>query len=392
MTGRRWRRARAILPAVALAIGLALAGSGLVAGTVAADDAGPTSAPGAPPELVDAGAALFANDFTAAQGLGPFFNGSACASCHVSPRIGGMGREGLAVVTRIGRYRDGGGFDPLLDRGGPVARSHAILGLRAACLSEATVPQDVDIRSVRNTPALFGMGLIDQIPDDAILALAVPHDGGVNGHANIVTDAGGQRRVGKFGWKADTASLEQFVAEALRNEHGITNPLAPSDLVPPGGPVAGCPGGPADASAPTEDDGSTVAALAAFVASLPAPAAEPDPVGERLFAQVGCASCHTPSLPTAGGGEARLYSDLLLHDMGPGLDDAVVQGQATRRDWRTTPLWGLRERQRFLHDGRARSIEAAIGAHSGEASTIAHRYADLPVADRAALLHFLETR
>jgi CxxC motif-containing protein (DUF1111 family) len=356
----------------------------------------------ASPGLVARGEALFANDLTVAQGLGPLFNGTACASCHLSPRVGGMGKDGLAVVTRIGRQTEAG-FDPLLERGGPVARVHAVIGASMACLTAANIPKDVDVRSVRNTPALFGMGLIDQIPDDVILALAVPHDGGVHGHANLVTDPAGRQRVGRFGWKADTATLEQFVADALRNEHGITSPLAPFDLAPPSGQFDACsagtappgrePAGPSmSAAGATEDDGSSVAALAAFVASLPAVASVPDPVGEQLFVQVGCASCHTPSLPTADGGEAGLYSDLLLHDMGPGLDDAVVQGQATRRDWRTTPLWGLRERQRFLHDGRARSIEAAIGAHSGEASTISHRYANLPPDDRAALLHFLETR
>ena len=145
-----------------------------------------------------------------------------------------------------------------------------------ACLMAANIPRDADVRSVRNTPALFGMGLIDQISDDVILALAVPHDGGVHGHANLVTDAEGRQRVGRFGWKGDTATLEQFVADALRNEHGVTNPLAPVDLVLPGGLANACSGSSAfgrqgsegaRASAPgaTEDDGSGVAAITAFV-------------------------------------------------------------------------------------------------------------------------------
>jgi CxxC motif-containing protein (DUF1111 family) len=181
------------------------------------------------------------------------------------------------------------------------------------------------------------------------------------------------------------------VADALRNEHGITSPLAPVDLAPPGGQVdTGC--RPADASARApEVDTSDVAALAAVVASLPPPTSTPHPTGEALFEQVGCASCHTPTLPTANG-EIRPYSDLLLHDMGAPLNDGTVQGQAGRRDWRTTPLWGLRFRERFLHDGRARSVEAAIGAHRGEAAFASDRYTKLSREDRAMLLHFLQTR
>lgn len=114
-------------------------------------------------------------------------------------------------------------------------------------------------------------------------------------------------------------------------------------------------------------------------------------LGERhLFANLGYDACHTPSLPL---GEQRLwlYSDLLLHDLGPDLDDKVTQGQASGRDWRTTPLWGLGARQRFLHDGRARTIMEAIMAHGGEATTARQRFLRLLPQDSDALLAFLSS-
>lgn len=131
--------------------------------------------------------------------------------------------------------------------------------------------------------------------------------------------------------------------------------------------------------------------MTAFIATLAGPRAASSAdqsSAEHLFAATGCAACHTPSL---GSGEeaVRLYSDLLLHDVGPALDDGVVQGDARGRDWRTTPLWGLRDRARLLHDGRARTIQAAVLAHGGEAEDAVQRFRDLPPAAREALLAFL---
>jgi CxxC motif-containing protein (DUF1111 family) len=195
-------------------------------------------------------------------------------------------------------------------------------------------------------------------------------------------------RVGKFGWKADTPTLELFVAGAFRNELGITSPLAPDEALPQGreGAVL-CAG----ESAAPEDDGTMVAATTAYVASLVVPArpeSATGPAGAALFRAVGCAACHTPNL-RAGDRDVPLYSDLLLHDMGPALDDGVIQGQATGRDWRTTPLWGLGLRTRFLHDGRARTILAAIQAHGGEAEHALGQFRALDDDSRQALLAFL---
>lgn len=347
-------------------------------------------------DLVDEGRALFVGDFTLAQGLGPLFNAVSCASCHNAPSIGGMGTEGLGVVVRVGRTTDGK-FDPLEDQGGPLARVHSVAELGVPCSLRPGVPAEATITSVRNAPALFGLGVVDAIPDEVIAAGAVARGDGVHGRVHLVQDGAGRERVGRFGWKADIATLEQFVGHAFRNEHGITNPLAPDDLLPLGAlpganEVTALCGGTA---ATLEDDGTKVAAVTSFVAALPAlrprEGEAPELVhrGALVFGATGCIACHTASLGS-NAGAARLYSDLLLHDMGPALDDGVPQEQAGGRDWRTTPLWGLGSRTRYLHDGRARSIRAAILAHGGEAAVAGQRFRDLSAESRDALMAFLE--
>ena len=171
------------------------------------------------------------------------------------------------------------------------------------------------------------------------------------------------------------------LAEAFRNELGITSPLAPVDLSRGAAGRRRCAGD----HGGLEDDGSLIDAVTAFLAALPPPAPIASERGLALFTSAGCAACHIPGLPV-GRAVVSLYSDLLLHDLGPDLDDKVVQGQAGGRDWRTTPLWGLSRRSRLLHDGRARSIGEAIRAH-GAASV--QRFHGLSPADRDELLAFL---
>jgi CxxC motif-containing protein (DUF1111 family) len=242
--------------------------------------------------------------------------------------------------------------------------------------------------SIRNTPPLFGSGLIDALPDDVILAGAVPRGHGVHGRPHLVRDAQGRERVGRFGWKADTATLRQFVADAFRNELGLTNPLAPTDLLPTEhGRRQRCAG---EAESP-EDDGTTIMAVTAYLASLPPPAMPAFLLpGAHMFTAIGCAACHTPSLPL-GDRQVSLYSDLLLHNLGPDLDDKVIQGQATGPDWRTTPLWGLGMRPRLLHDGRAHTIAAAVMAHGGEATSAVRHFRELSRPARDTLLAFLQS-
>src|SRR5262249_55240831 len=151
-------------------------------------------------------------------------------ACHLSPAAGGMGPEGLATVTRVGRL-GGAGFDPLEGRGGPVARAHSVAELGYPCGLVPRIPARANVTAVRNTPALFGSGLIDAIPDEVILAGAAPRGDGVQGRPNLIPDVAGGPRVGRFGWKADTATLRQFVADAFRNELGLTSRLAPTDIL-----------------------------------------------------------------------------------------------------------------------------------------------------------------
>ena len=147
----------------------------------------------------------------------------------------------------------------------------------------------------------------------------------------------------------------------------------------------------AGASDALEDNGTLLKALTTFVASLAAPVSsttDPEPMGKALFHDIGCALCHIPML-RAGDREVWLYSDLLLHDMGSDLDGGVIQEEAGGRDWRTTPLWGVGDRTRFLHDGRALTLREAILAHGGEATQAVQRFRTLSPNDRARLLTFL---
>lgn len=334
------------------------------------------------PRAAESGAKLFRTEFTPEQGLGPLFNERACSGCHAEPSIGGVGPDGLATVLRAGRLTDSG-FDPRFGNRRIEARAHAISELGVDCDRSAGIPAGANVTSVRNTPPLFGAGLIDAIPDEVIRAGAVDKGDGVRGRPNLVRGVDGREDVGRFGWKADGSTLELFVAEAFRSELGVTSPLAPGDPIPAGTTL--CPG---ESSTP-DIDRDAVSAVTAFVADLPAPAPRSShPPGAAVFEQAGCASCHVPALQ-ADAGPVPLYSDLLIHDMGPTLDDAVVQGSAGGAEWRTAPLWGLSSRTRFLHDGRADSFEAAILAHGGEAQSARERFRSLSGDELRSLLEFL---
>jgi CxxC motif-containing protein (DUF1111 family) len=147
-----------------------------------------------------------------------------------------------------------------------------------------------------------------------------------------------------------------------------------------------------------DDDGSIIRAVTTYLAALPAPLPEAATLkasksyqqGQQLFSSAGCVSCHTPTLSSKRG-DVALYSDLLLHDMGPALNDGIVQGVATGAEWRTTPLWGLRLRRRFLHDGRAATLTEAILIHDGDGAAAARAFRQLTGDDRNALLAFMST-
>jgi CxxC motif-containing protein (DUF1111 family) len=344
-----------------------------------------------------AGRAEFTSIETPEEGLGPIFNGRSCVQCHGVPAPGG---SSPVTVTRFGRQA-GAGFDPLEARGGSLLQRFAV---DPALLER--VPPEANVVAERESTPLFGLGLIEAIPDEAILAGAArAKPDGVRGRAAVVVDvATGERRVGRFGWKAQHATLLGFAADAYRNEMGITNRFFPTENAPNGNVALLAAfnrvADPEDAVDPATGRGD-VDALADFMRFLAAPpraaATAAAVAGETLFSQIGCAACHTPSMTTGsspvaalGAKTVSLYSDLLLHDMGS-LNDGIAQAAARAHEMKTPPLWGLRASAPYLHDGRAATVDQAIRAHDGEARSARNRYNALTPAQRQQLLDFLGT-
>jgi CxxC motif-containing protein (DUF1111 family) len=351
------------------------------------------------------GDAQFGKPFAIGEGLGPLFNNVSCASCH-----SGDGR-GLPenVLTRFSLAGD-----PVPELGGPQLQDRAIPGAEPERL-----PAGAEV-SRRLPPPVFGAGLLEAIPADSILALADPADAdgdGISGRPNLVLapefvpahepGGGPGPRLGRFGRKAQVSSLLQQVVDAYHQDIGVTTDFRPDENVNPLAPRAT---EAADRVADPELSASAVRAVVGYLRLLAPPRPGPDTParvrGRQLFGAIGCASCHVPAFRTGpdasralAGRDVVLYSDLLLHDMGEGLADHRPDGSADGREWRTAPLWGLRVMRDFLrgqafllHDGRARGVEEAILLHGGEAQVARDAFAELPAADRAALLDFVESR
>jgi CxxC motif-containing protein (DUF1111 family) len=273
---------------------------------------------------------------------------------------------------------------------------------------------------VRLPPPVFGVGLIEAIPDATILALADPLDAdgdGVSGRVSLVTPpnwvpasepgAGAGPQVGRFSRKAQVSTLLQQVVEAYHQDIGITTDFLPVENE---NPVAPASTRAADRVPDPELAEGEVRAVLEYLRMLVPPSpGELTPrraEGERLFGEVGCAACHVPELQSGPHRIAALayrpvplYSDLLLHDMGDALADGRPDGSADGREWRTTPLWGLRVMRDFLggdafllHDGRATSVEEAISFHGGEGEGSRLAFEVLSAQDQAALLDFVESR
>ncbi len=334
---------------------------------------------------VKQGADTFDHKFTPAESVGPLFNGQACATCHNTPANGGMGVTPDTFVTRVAMINNGF-FDPLSSHGGPIARQHSVAELGEPCGLPTGMPPQANASSRRSAMTLRGTALIDDVLVSQILAAAADPaiPAGLRGRPNVLPDG----RIGRFGWKAQTATLVEFMGEAMRDEIGVTNPIASRDL------VRGC-----RASVVTpEADAVPMTSLAAFLNTIdpPPPAASclataSATQGAASFKSLGCASCHRPQYVVPGSNNAlapQLYSDLLLHDMGA-LADEFEQGSATGSEFRTAPLWRVSDRQHFLHDGRAATIRDAILAHGGQAAAIAQAFQALSEADKQALLDFL---
>lgn len=331
------------------------------------------AAAGAAGDIESLGSFIFSHPFSMDEGVGPLFNGQSCEACHSSPTVGGQGVDNSTHDFRVGRMVDGE-FAALRS---PVTRQHSITELGGSCGLTTGIPRNATVVSQRITPTLVGTALIDDVSDQAVLAAMNAEPAAVRGHPNYLSDG----RIGRFGWKAHEATLVEFMGDAFRGEMGVTNNIRPRDL------VEGCG---ANRVRP-EVDSIPLVATAAFLNTIDPPvpsAACLSSAGAATFAQIGCSTCHTPSMPGPGR-SVNLYSDLLLHDMGPGLADGVVQESASGNEFRTTPLWKLSARSVFLHNGSATTVTAAIAAHGGQAAASAAAFGSLSDTEKQALLDFL---
>ena len=364
-----------------------------------------------------AGDEAFGEHLTAATGLGPVFNQPACITCHPNE---GRGHPSTNLV-RFGRgdSSDASTFDYLTKLGGPQLQDHAIPGYQPEQLPSGVA------QSRRGGPIAVGLGLLEAVPAKVILELADPGDkdgDGIRGVPNYVpapsyvsTDgcscdgcikgASGCAMLGRFGRKATAVNLLQQTAAAYLNDMGITSDFETAEVF---NPLVGGPSG--DSVPDPEVSSDTVRNVVFYLQTLRQPlrrnADDPEVSrGEKLFSTIGCASCHRPSMTTGPSPIEALankrihpYSDLLLHDLGSALADGYPEGRANGRQWRTTPLWGLGiiagqlgGQTFYLHDGRARTLSAAIELHGGEAKRSSEGFAKLSSADREALLAFLRS-
>lgn len=382
----------------------------------------------------------------AADGLGPLSNARACATCHANGGQTAVMLEpgelpaAAALTLRVGAVEAGKlAPHPLLGEqvqtsanAGMAAEGRLILSYdrhtvaladgttvdlrrpRFALANDAGVPIAINWLSPRLAQDLHGIGLLERIPFARMAELADPDDldgDGISGAVVMGTYEEADILPGRFGWKANEPDLEHQSAAAFHFDLGLSTPQRPE---PWGDCTAAqelCRRAPHGAApGEVEVDDQVVTLIATYLRALPAPkpaapAGDAGGRGAALFAQIGCAACHTERQPMAdaAGKTAWIapYTDLLIHDMGDGLadltDDGSVSPAVEAREWRTAPLWGLSARAAkgrattLLHDGRARSILEAIIWHDGEAAAAKQAAAALSAADRAALITFLES-
>jgi CxxC motif-containing protein (DUF1111 family) len=348
----------------------------------------------------------------AADGLGPLFNARSCAACHqgggaarLTERSGAFQASGLAVrvATRDGARHPELGAQ-IQDRAVPGFAAEARIGvhLSGGRLAVTTMlnaePLMPAVFETRLAPSLFGRALLDEIDDAAVLALADPDDrdgDGISGRPHLISDAHGQKMLGRFGAKATAPSLMMQVAEAAALDIGLSSPLVPH----PAGDCTelqmNCRARPTGRSAVA--DGEEVSAevirlIATYLKRLAPPLADTTSRGFQLFTAFGCASCHVPSLPARDGTPRQVFTDLLLHDLGAEGASLIDEGTAEPGEWRTAPLRGLdpmKGMRRYLHDGRAATIAEAIAHHGGEGAGARRAFEAADGRERQLLLDFL---
>jgi len=362
----------------------------------------------------------FARVFGTSDGLGPIFVAPSCETCHV-----GDGKGHLVFnLTRFGRTSSEG-FDPMRSYGGPQVQNRAIQNYMAE-----SMPGGATGYAQFTAPAVTGLGYLEAVLDQTLLDLQDPDDldgDGISGRVQLVDESTivaeigriedvidgnlpprisvDGKLIGRFGKKASAISLLHQTVSAYHEDMGITSDVLLED------PVNRQVGGfSSDGVADPEVTSSAVQAVVFYLRTLKAPprrgADTPDvQAGAELFASVGCASCHLPVMRTGPSTIAALsnvefhpYTDLLLHDMGPELDDGYTEGRALTSEWRTPPLWGigLTESSQggssfFLHDGRARTLSEAIDFHGGEADASRTAFRALSSAQQQTLLDYLRS-
>lgn len=373
-------------------------------------------------------------------GIGPLFNQNSCESCHIRngrgtiPQFEGDPNTGLLLRLSVAGVGEYGGIIPVPGFGGQL-QEKAIFGVTpegkvskteveeivryiddrqvkltkpAYAISEPymSLPPDILI-SPRVAPPVHGLGLLEAIPAEDILALADGADAdedGVSGKPNMVWDVLKQEMaIGRFGWKAEQPSAGQQAADAAHNDMGLTNLYFPDEHCD--GQI-NCQDG---LQSVKDADNETTDLFAFYFQTLAVPAqrnAEDPQVisGRRLFAEANCTACHTPKHVTGSHEIAALsnqtifpFTDLLLHDMGEGLADNRPTYAANGREWRTPPLWGLgltqvvNSKATFLHDGRAKTLEEAILWHGGEAEASKEDFRMMSKSERDDLIAFLNS-
>jgi CxxC motif-containing protein (DUF1111 family) len=359
----------------------------------------------------DAALATFAERDEIADGLGPVYNAQSCAECHQNPVVGAISQ---ITELRAGHLNGAGNF---VDApGGSLINDRAV----DASIQER-VPGEEDVRTFRSSLNTLGDGFIEAINSNTIIAIANAQPGtglGIAGQVITVpvAEANGALRVARFGHKNQHASLQSFSADAYLNEIGVTSALQPVENTSMGrSVVAFDPPALREVNGFVEDDEDDVSVFAQFMRATKVPprdtalAATADAVaGSQLFDAIGCNVCHTRSITTSPAGTVinggaltvppalgnkviHPFSDFLLHDIGTG--DGIVQngGQSTRNKVRTMPLWGTRTHGRHMHDGDTLTFNESILRHAGEATTVTNRYRNLSLAQRNAIVTFLQS-
>lgn len=398
----------------------------------------------------------------ASDGLGPLFNSRACQSCHLKdgrghpplssdvPDDSGSMLVRLSVPPATAEEKDriaahsvnsipdptyGGQLQDFAIQGFPAEGKLKIdyqerkvkladgetVSLRAPSYSLTNLaygPASPDIMiSPRVAPPMIGLGLLEAVPEEQILANADPDDAnkdGIAGKPNRVwSREHGKVMLGRFGWKAGVPTVAQQAAEAFNGDIGLATtmiPQASGDCTERQKACLDAPNGNSPKYQNVEVGDELFKLVAFYSRNLAVPARrKPDDAqvlkGKEIFYGIGCVSCHRPKFVTGEmPGQPHLshqsiwpYTDMLLHDMGEGLADNRPDGAASGSEWRTAPLWGIGLTETvsghtlFLHDGRARNVTEAILWHGGEAETVRDRFADLSKADRDALLAFVNS-